>query len=263
MTIILRIKLLPQLIQLRLPNGNKQTRRHLLQFVYRLQTHSWCISPVAQQHWQHRACYQTCLRPRALSELSQHIINSLALVVLRKATLRITFTSCRLTSRSLLYSRNLFLRKTSPMLFSHPSLNPRTTLSLLFQKTSSRILPNLSLRYYLNSNDFANRPAPVQYWLSLTSQLQNIIPVVTLGILLVIMGSKLTERRRKRKSRTIIRRKRRKKRRRVEIDRKRKKEKILKQILLKMIWMSVMIKTLCFWPRIQLLYSLYSQMIGF
>jgi len=51
--------------------------------------------------------------------------------------------------------------------------------------------------------------------------------------------------------------------RRVEIDGKRKKKEILKQILLKMIWMSVMIKTLCFWPRIQLLHSLYSQMIGF
>jgi len=62
------------------------------------------------------------------------------------------------------------------------------------------------------------------------------------------MESKLTERRRRRKSRTIIKRKRRRKRRRVEIDGKRKKEKILKQILLRMIWMSVMMKTLCFWP---------------
>jgi len=34
------------------------------------------------------------LRPRALLELSQYVINSLALVVLRKATLRITFVSC-------------------------------------------------------------------------------------------------------------------------------------------------------------------------
>jgi len=77
------------------------------------------------------------------------------------------------------------------------------------------------------------------------------------------MGSKLTERRRRRKSRTIIRRKRRRKRKRVEIDGKRKKKKILEQILLKMIWISVIMKTLCFWPGIQLLHSLYSQIIGF
>ena len=124
--------------------------------------------------------------------------------------MRIIFASCGLTSRSLLRFRNLFLRKTSPILFSHLSLNPETTLSLLSQKILSRIPPNSSLRCYLNSNDFANRLAPAQHWLSLTSQLPNVIPVVTLGILLVIMGSKLTERRRKRKSRMMIRRKRRK-----------------------------------------------------
>jgi len=64
------------------------------------------------------------------------------------------------------------------MLYSHLSLNPGTTLSPLFQKMSSKIPPNSSLGYYLNSNDFANRPAPVLYWLPLTSQLPNVIPVV-------------------------------------------------------------------------------------
>jgi len=128
------------------------------------------------------------------------------------------------------------------MLYSHLSLNPGTTLSPPFQKMSLKIPPNSSLRCYLNSNNFANRLAPVLYWLPLTSQLPNVIPVVVSGILLVIMGSKLTERRR--------RRKRRRRRRRVETGGKRKKRKILEQMLLKMIWMSVMMKTSCFWPGI-------------
>ena len=154
------------------------------------------------------------------------------------------------------------LRKISPMLYSYLSLNPGTTLSLLFQKMLSKIPPNSSFGCYLNSNDFASRLAPVLHWLPLTSQLPNVIPVVVLGILLVIMGNKLTERRRRRKSRTMIGRKRRRKRRRVETGEKRKKGEILKKMLLKMIWMSVMIKTSCFWPGIRLLHSPCSQMIG-
>jgi len=112
---------------------------------------------------------------------------------------------------------------------------------------SSKIPPNSSLGYYLNSNNFTNRLAPVPHWLPLTSQLPNVIPMVISDILLAIMGNKLTERRR-RKSRTMIGRKRRRRRRRVETGGKRKKGKILKQMLLKMIWMSVIMKTSCFWP---------------
>ena len=86
------------------------------------------------------------------------------------------------------------------------------------------------------------------HWLSLTSQLPNVIPVVTLGIFASDHGKQVNREKEEKEKQNNDKKEKKKKE--EKGKNRQKKEKILEQILLKMIQMSVMMKTLCFWSGI-------------